>query len=117
MLAAMLSSGGAGAGLAAAQRVGAGNFCHRISARWGNSLAHNMRLSLQNVDKLKQDRKTSIICTVGPSTWHREGIRSLIIGMNVLRLNFSHGSHEEKTRIIAACDPFLAKYDPTMRLA
>lgn len=39
-------------------------------------------------------RKTKIICTLGPTT--DEGvIRSLILnGMNVTRLNFSHGNHE-----------------------
>jgi pyruvate kinase len=41
-------------------------------------------------------RKTKIICTLGPST-DKEGIlRELMLsGMNVARMNFSHGSYEE----------------------
>jgi len=40
--------------------------------------------------------KTKIVCTIGPSSESTEMIRSLITtGMNVGRLNFSHGTHEE----------------------
>jgi len=40
-------------------------------------------------------RKTKIVCTLGPSTESDEVLRELILsGMNVARLNFSHGSHE-----------------------
>lgn len=41
-------------------------------------------------------RKTKIVATVGPSTRTPEMIRELIIaGVNVFRLNFSHGTHEQ----------------------
>ena len=44
-------------------------------------------------------RKTKIIATLGPATDSREGIAKLIErGMNVARLNFSHGEHEEHKR-------------------
>ena len=40
-------------------------------------------------------RKTNIICTMGPSCWDTEMLVSLIDqGMNVARLNFSHGDHK-----------------------
>lgn len=41
-------------------------------------------------------RKTKIICTLGPAVEDENIMRSLILeGMDVARLNFSHGSHEE----------------------
>ena len=48
--------------------------------------------------------RTKIVCTVGPASSSPEIIREMITsGMNVARLNFSHGSHEdhaEKIRTI-----------------
>ena len=41
-------------------------------------------------------RKTKIVCTIGPSSESLENIKKLIMaGMNVSRLNFSHGDFEE----------------------
>jgi pyruvate kinase len=46
-------------------------------------------------------RKTKIVCTIGPASESLKVLEALIqAGMNVARLNFSHGSHEEHLRKI-----------------
>jgi pyruvate kinase len=41
-------------------------------------------------------RRAKIVCTLGPATSSPERIRGLVdAGMDVARLNFSHGTHED----------------------
>ncbi len=45
--------------------------------------------------------RTKIVCTIGPAVATLEKIEALIAaGMNVARLNFSHGNYEEHAQII-----------------
>ena len=47
-------------------------------------------------------RKTKIICTIGPASENEDVLTQMCLaGLNVARLNFSHGSHEEHKRKIA----------------
>jgi pyruvate kinase len=46
-------------------------------------------------------RKAKIVCTIGPASGSEAVLRELMrLGMDVARLNFSHGTHEEHARMI-----------------
>src|SRR5262249_13579694 len=47
--------------------------------------------------------RTKIVCTIGPSSASPEALARLVAaGMDVARLNFSHGSHAEPSAVIEA---------------
>ncbi|MDE3230451.1 MAG: pyruvate kinase, partial [Chloroflexota bacterium] len=47
-------------------------------------------------------RRTAIVCTIGPATSDEQQIEALArAGMDVARINFSHGTHEEHAETIA----------------
>ena len=49
----------------------------------------------------KPRRRAKIVCTIGPVSNSQEMIRDLILlGMDVARLNFSHGTHEQHAVVI-----------------
>ncbi len=53
------------------------------------------------VGKSKDMRRTKVVCTVGPASDSEEVLEHLILaGMDVARLNFAHGTHEEHARVI-----------------
>jgi len=59
-------------------------------------------------------RNTKVVCTMGPACWDVDTLGKMMdIGMNVCRLNFSHGDHEahgatvERIREAAAARPHL----------
>jgi len=46
-------------------------------------------------------RRAKIVCTIGPSSNTEAGLRGLMqVGMDVARLNFSHGSHADHAKVI-----------------
>ena len=49
------------------------------------------------------DRKAKIVATIGPSCGDESKLQKLVeAGLNVARLNFSHGTHEEHAQRIAS---------------
>ena len=50
-------------------------------------------------------RKTKIVCTIGPACSDEATLTAMMkAGMNVARLNFSHGTHEEQLARIELID-------------
>ena len=51
--------------------------------------------------QLRFDTRAKIVCTIGPASNSEEMIRELMLaGMDVARLNFSHGEHREHAEVI-----------------
>ena len=67
------------------------------------SLGRIQWLSKLDTDKrpYKNYRRTSIVCTIGPRSNSVEVINKLrVCGLNVVRMNFSHGTHEYHQSVI-----------------
>src|ERR1700733_9616650 len=56
-------------------------------------------------------RRAKIVCTIGPASRSPKMVDELMCaGMDVVRLNFSHGSHEEHGSAVAAVRAASARY-------
>lgn len=63
-------------------------------AHAATQLLHNAQLDIYEQGHLAL-RANKIVCTIGPKTQSVEALKMLIAaGMNVARMNFSHGTHE-----------------------
>jgi pyruvate kinase len=63
----------------------------------------------------QQNRRAKIICTIGPSCSTEAALRQLLqVGMDVARLNFSHGSHQDHARHIETLRRVAAAEDKTI---
>jgi len=79
-------------------QYGGGRFTGMATAKMASMQSSTMleHLSKTDIDApIEPFRKTGIICTIGPASQSVDCLESLIeAGMGVVRLNFSHGSHE-----------------------
>ena len=58
-------------------------------------------------------KKTKIVCTLGPASKDEETMRAMLkAGMNVARLNFSHGTHQQHRETIETFTRLLAPFAP-----
>eukprot|EP00871_Galdieria_phlegrea_P002961 jgi/Galph1/3666/GphlegSOOS_G2341.1 len=75
------------------------------------TLENNLKINLhenRKVDPVHAIVRTKIICTIGPKSNSMEVIGRLVeAGMNVMRLNFSHGSHEYHASVISNLRKYL----------
>ena len=62
-------------------------------------------------------RRTKIVCTIGPATRSPEALRQLMqAGMNVARLNFSHGKHEQHAEVVASLRALAAEMNQPLAI-
>jgi len=67
--------------------------------------------------KNRQPRKTKVIATLGPACDSIDTLKAMIhAGMNVARLNFSHGSHEEHRKRLEAVREAAATLDANVAI-
>jgi pyruvate kinase len=54
-------------------------------------------------DIINEMKKTKIVATIGPVSSSKEVLRAMILqGLDVVRLNFSHGAHDDHKKVIDA---------------
>ncbi|PIA32685.1 hypothetical protein AQUCO_04400109v1 [Aquilegia coerulea] len=78
-----------------------------------SSAPHSSDYALREFRKVSDaERKTKIVCTIGPSTNTREMIWKLAeTGMNVARLNMSHGDHASHQKTIDLVKEYNAQFE------
>jgi pyruvate kinase len=82
-----------------------------LAERWPN---YTTSMSKQNIFPMKRNipRRTKIIATVGPASSEYAQLLELARnGVNVFRLNFSHGTHDEYSQVIQHISYINEKYN------
>eukprot|EP01117_Protostelium_nocturnum_P008209 TRINITY_DN292_c0_g1_i1.p1 TRINITY_DN292_c0_g1~~TRINITY_DN292_c0_g1_i1.p1 ORF type:complete len:504 (-),score=174.65 TRINITY_DN292_c0_g1_i1:351-1862(-) len=78
----------------------------------------NLKPDYESQSASRKHRLTQIVCTIGPKTKSPEMLdKMLSTGMNIMRLNFSHGSHEYHGEVISNLRVALQRRGPDSRCA
>jgi len=76
---------------------------------------HQTSITSSIAGRIPSTRRAKIICTIGPACHSEAAMRDLLrLGMDVARLNFSHGSHEDHARNIERLRKAAEKEDRTV---
>src|SRR3984885_5251878 len=76
---------------------------------------HSIPAEISASSAVPPARRAKIICTIGPACHSEAAMRDLLrLGMDVARLNFSHGSHEDHARNIERLRRAAEKEDRTL---
>lgn len=87
-------------------------FQDKLNSNFGLQTNNNYALGQTRVAASNGRRKTKIVCTIGPSTSSREMIWKLAeAGMNVARLNMSHGDHASHQKTIDRVKEYNSQFD------
>ena len=66
---------------------------------------------------MKKRARTKIICTLGPASSRRAVLRKMMLaGMDMVRLNFSHGSHQHRLERIKIIEELNKKYHRAVKI-
>jgi len=82
------------------------------------TLSRNLKLKVhwESGETQRKHRMTQIVCTIGPKTKSEEMLNELINnGMGIMRLNFSHGTHEYHAEVIDNFRAVLKRRGPEIR--
>ncbi len=78
-------------------------FKNRICTPYKNCDSMNQvkRIQTEKIQKMSRKRQTKIVATLGPASEKKSVIQALVkAGVDVFRLNFSHGSHEAHQKAV-----------------
>jgi len=78
----------------------------------------NIKLNINDRENMQiPDHKTKIVCTIGPASSSEKVLRELVLaGMNVARINFSHGDFESHGKVIQLVRKVAEELDRTIAI-
>lgn len=86
----------------------------KVVNAWNSSIAASPAILFERIVTM---RKTKIVCTIGPACENEETLSQMLeAGMDVARLNFSHGTHAEHKKKIELIKKVRKKYQKPLAI-